>query len=104
VRKLYPSQPYVEINPGDARTLGLTPNEWIVVESRRGAMRARAHPTYVVQPGHLFIPMHYVDTNRLTLGLLDPYSRQPAFKQNACRIEHIDQQEAARLNLERRAF
>ena len=53
----------------------------------------------------VFIPFHFHDcVNRLTLGLLDPYSRQPAFKQNACRIEHIDQQEAARLNLERRAF
>ena len=86
LRKLYPSQPYVEINPGDARTLGLKPNEWIVVESRRGAMRARAHPTYVVQPGHLFIPMHYVDTNLLTLAIFDPYSRQPAYKHCAVRV------------------
>jgi len=86
LRKLYPSQPYVEINPGDARTLGLSPNEWIVVESRRGAMRARAHPTYVVQPGHLFIPMHYVDTNLLTLAIFDPYSRQPAYKHCAVRV------------------
>jgi assimilatory nitrate reductase catalytic subunit len=86
LRKLYPSQPYVEINPGDARTLGLEPNEWIVVESRRGAMRARAHPTYVVQPGHLFIPMHYVDTNLLTLAIFDPYSRQPAYKHCAVRV------------------
>ena len=86
LRKLYPSQPYVEINPGDARTLGLTPNEWIVVESRRGAMRARAHPTYVVQPGQLFIPMHYVDTNLLTLAIFDPYSRQPAYKHCAVRV------------------
>jgi len=86
LRKLYPSQPYVEINPGDARTLGLTPNEWIVVESRRGSMRARAHPTYVVQPGHLFIPMHYTDTNLLTLAIFDPYSRQPAYKHCAVRV------------------
>jgi len=86
LRKLYPSQPYVEINPGDARSLGLGPNEWIVVESRRGTMRARAHPTYVVQPGHLFIPMHYVDTNLLTLAIFDPYSRQPAYKHCAVRV------------------
>jgi len=35
---------------------------------------------------------------------VDPHSRQPAFKQNAVRVEKIDQKEAARLNLERRAF
>ena len=53
----------------------------------------------------LFIPFHFHDcVNRLTLGLLDPYSRQPAFKQNAVRVEKIDQRQAARLNVERRAF
>lgn len=53
----------------------------------------------------LFIPFHFHDcVNRLTLGLLDPYSRQPAFKQCCVRVEHIDQAEAARLNLERRTF
>jgi assimilatory nitrate reductase catalytic subunit len=49
-------------------------------------MRARAHPTYVVQPGHLFIPMHYVDTNLLTLAIFDPHSRQPAYKHCAVRV------------------
>jgi len=42
--------------------------------------------------------------NRLTLGLLDSHSRQPAFKQSAVRIEHIDQKLAATLNKEARAF
>jgi len=42
--------------------------------------------------------------NRLTLGLLDPYSRQPAFKQCSTRIEKVDQAEAARLNAERRNY
>jgi anaerobic selenocysteine-containing dehydrogenase len=86
LRKLYPSQPYVEINPADARTLGVEPQEWVIVESRRGNMRARAHPTYVVQPGQLFIPMHYADTNRLTFASFDPYSRQPSYKHCAVRV------------------
>ena len=41
-------------------------------------MRARAHPTYVVQPGQLFIPMHYAECNQLTMAVFDPYSRQPS--------------------------
>src|SRR5262245_54788696 len=86
LRKLYPSQPYVEINPADARALGVQPQEWVIVESRRGQMRARAHPTYVVQPGQLFIPMHYTDTNQLTFASFDPYSRQPAYKHCAVRV------------------
>jgi len=53
----------------------------------------------------VFIPFHFHDcVNRLTLGLLDPHSRQPAFKQNAVRIETIDQQEAAQRNVEARTF
>ncbi len=87
LRKLYPQQPYVEINPADARALGVEPQEWVIVESRRGSMRARANPTYVVQPGQLFIPMHYTDTNRLTFASFDPYSRQPAYKHCAVRVK-----------------
>jgi predicted molibdopterin-dependent oxidoreductase YjgC len=54
----------------------------------------------------VFLPFHFHDcANRLTLGLLDPYSRQPAYKQSAVRIERIsDQQEAARLSMEMRKF
>jgi hypothetical protein len=43
--------------------------------------------------------------NRLTLGLLDPHSRQPAFKQSAVRVERVaDQAAAARLCLEARKY
>jgi predicted molibdopterin-dependent oxidoreductase YjgC len=53
----------------------------------------------------VFIPFHFFDcVNRLTLGLLDPHSRQPAFKQSAVRIEHINQEEAAKINKESRSF
>lgn len=53
----------------------------------------------------VFIPFHFFDcVNRLSLGLLDPHSRQPAFKQCAVRIEEVDQDEAAQLNVERRAY
>jgi anaerobic selenocysteine-containing dehydrogenase len=54
----------------------------------------------------VFIPFHFFDcVNRLTLGLLDPHSRQPAFKQSAVRIERVaDQSAAARLCLETRKY
>jgi len=39
------------------------------------------------------------------LGLLDPHSRQPAYKQAAVKVESIeDQQAAAKANVEARAF
>ena len=53
----------------------------------------------------VFVPFHFHDcVNRVSLGLLDPHSRQPAFKQAAVRIEKTNQDEAARLNMEMRAF
>ncbi len=86
LRKLHPRDPYVEINPVDAEALGLTTGRWVVVESRRGAARARAFVTPTVPGGQLFLPMHDGSTNRLTLAAFDPESRQPAYKACAVRV------------------
>jgi assimilatory nitrate reductase catalytic subunit len=40
-----------------------------------------------VQPGQVFMPMHYATTNRLTHAAFDPYSRQPAYKACAVRVD-----------------
>ena len=61
-------------------------NQWVVVESRRGQLTARAFVSHVVQPGQCFIPMHYAKTNQLTFAAFDPYSRQPSYKNCAVRI------------------
>jgi ferredoxin-nitrate reductase len=65
-----------------------------------------AMPTQRVRKNMVFLPFHFHDcANRLTLGLLDPFSRQPAYKQSAVRIETIaDQDAAARLSKEMRTF
>ncbi|HEY2416167.1 MAG TPA: molybdopterin oxidoreductase family protein, partial [Pirellulaceae bacterium] len=86
LRKLYPAEVYVEINPADARRLGIKPEQRVVVESQRGSLVARAFVTYTVQPGQVFLPMHYEQTNRLTLAHFDPYSRQPSYKNCAVAV------------------
>lgn len=97
--------PYMEMNPDAARELGIEHQSYVRLVSRRGDAVVMVQLTHRVGRNMLFVPFHFHDcVNRLTLGLLDPYSRQPAFKQNAVRVEKIDQLEAARLNLERRAF
>jgi anaerobic selenocysteine-containing dehydrogenase len=90
LRKLYPEQPFVEVNPADARELRITHNQWISVESQRGSMRAMALLTPAVQRGQVFIPMHYEGTNQLTDAVFDPYSRQPSYKACAVRIRTQD--------------
>lgn len=97
--------PYMEMNPDAAAELGIEHQSYVRVLSRRGDAIVMVQLTQRVGRDMLFIPFHFHDcVNRLTLGLLDPHSRQPAFKQNAARVEKVDQAEAARLNLERRAF
>jgi assimilatory nitrate reductase catalytic subunit len=96
---------YMELNPDAAAQLGVASGEYVRAVSRRGDAVVMVQLTQRVPPNMVFIPFHYYDcVNRLTLGLLDPYSRQPAFKQCAVKIEKIDQAKAAQLNKERRAY
>ncbi|HKY39639.1 MAG TPA: nitrate reductase [Polyangiaceae bacterium] len=90
LRKLYPEEVYVEVNPEDARKFQLSPSDHAIVESRRGKLRARVHVTHVVQPGQVFVPMHYAEANQLTFAAFDPYSRQPSYKHCAVRIRKSD--------------
>lgn len=84
LRKLYPENVYVEMNPSDAARTGVKSGEWVEVASRRGRLKARAFVTGNVATGQVFIPMHYAVTNRLTHPSFDPYSRQPGYK--ACAV------------------
>jgi anaerobic selenocysteine-containing dehydrogenase len=89
LRTLYPANPYAEINPHDAARLGLTANATLAVISRRARIECAAFITPTVQPGQIFIPMHYGVTNKLTRAEFDPHSRQPGYKHCAVRLERI---------------
>ncbi|HHI92354.1 MAG TPA: nitrate reductase [Gammaproteobacteria bacterium] len=101
----YSPTPFMEMNPDAASELGVAHMSYVRVVSKRGDAVVLVQLTQRVPHNMVFIPFHFHDcVNRLTLGLLDPHSRQPAFKQNAVRIEHVDQQEAATMNVELRKF
>ncbi len=80
LNKLYPDQIYVEMNPVDAKSLGIRANQKALIASRRAKVTATVFITNTVQAGQLFIPMHYPAANELTFPAFDPYSRQPAYK------------------------
>ncbi len=90
LRKLYPSDVYVHLNPLDAKERGIKPNQMVCVASRRGHLQARAFITPTVQRAQVFIPMHYEQTNRLTNPVFDPYSRQPSYKQCSVAIRKVE--------------
>jgi assimilatory nitrate reductase catalytic subunit len=87
LRKLYPPALYAEINPQDATQLGIRTGDFVRIASQRGELRARAVVTPAVQPGQVFLPMHYEATNVLTDAVFDPYSHQPAYKACAVAVE-----------------
>lgn len=98
--------PFMEINPDAAAELGVKHQEYVRCVSKRGDAVVMAMLTQRVPRDMIFIPFHFFDcVNRLTLGLLDPHSRQPAFKQQAVRVEALaDQVSAARLSRELRTY
>jgi len=102
----YSPIPFIEINPDLALELGIKRGDYVRLVSRRSDAIVMATPTQRVPKNMVFLPFHFHDcANRLTLGLLDPHSRQPAYKQSAIRIECLeDQQAAALLSMEMRNF
>ena len=98
--------PYMEMNPDAAAELGVRHGEYARLTSRRGDAVVMVQLTQRVGPNMVFIPFHFHEcVNRLTLGLLDPHSRQPAFKQSAVKIEPIaDQSSAAVRNVAARTY
>lgn len=98
--------PYMEMNPDAAKPLGIAHGSYARLTTRRGDAVVMVQLTQRVPRNMVFVPFHFHEcVNRLTLGLLDPYSRQPAYKQCAVKIEAVaDQQAAAVHNVAARAY
>ena len=81
---------WVEMNPRDARTLRLKPQDRVDVVSARGRVRGiELRVTETVAPGQIFVPFHYAEANanEVTQSAFDPISREPNYKQAAARVE-----------------
>jgi ferredoxin-nitrate reductase len=93
IQQMHP-EPFLEIHPRDAQSLGIVNNEWIEVRSRRGISRFPAKITQSIAPGTVFVPMHWgalwadqAEANALTHPTACPVSRQPELK--ACAVQLI---------------
>ncbi len=81
---------WVEVNPLDAKRLGVSSGERVRLVSRRGQVEGiPVRVTGIVREGEVFVPFHYNElcVNRLTVDEFDPISREPNYKQSAVRIE-----------------
>jgi len=81
-----------EINPVDAKEIGVLKGQKVKVSTRRGKIIINAMITDEVPEKTLFIPFHFSEevTNVLTNPELDPISKIPEFKVCAANIERVD--------------
>jgi assimilatory nitrate reductase catalytic subunit len=86
LRKLYPADLHVEINPRDAAELKIKSGDWLTVSSQRGSLKAKAVVVHTMPARQVFLPMHDPATNLLTDAVFDPHSFQPAYKACAVRV------------------
>lgn len=86
---------YVELNEHDAAELGIIEGEVVRISSPRGEIEVPSRIGTVVQKGLVFVPFHFGNwgkkeaANELTIDFVDPLSKQPLFKQAACKVEKM---------------
>lgn len=81
-------EPFVQINPEDAKRLGIKDSEMVKVSTRRGELLIKAKITDMVGEGVLFIPFHYrnAPANLLTSDALDSIAKIPGLKVCSARL------------------
>jgi predicted molibdopterin-dependent oxidoreductase YjgC len=83
--------PFVEIHPDDASSLGVAEGDWVRLVSRRGELEARARIGERVYPGLVWMALHFAQAkvNWLTHDVGDPLIGTPEYKTSAVRVEQV---------------
>ncbi|MFK7892760.1 MAG: molybdopterin dinucleotide binding domain-containing protein, partial [Granulosicoccus sp.] len=81
------AEPFVELNPGLAERQGISTGDIVKVGSARGHVLLRASVSDRQRPSDVFVPMHWnrkfasrARIDAVVDDRVDPFSRQPAFK------------------------
>jgi assimilatory nitrate reductase catalytic subunit len=85
-------EPFAEIHPDTARTLGIAAGDKVRLTTRRGRAVMKARLTPDIRLDTVFAPFHWGaggSANALTNAALDPVSRIPEFKVCAVRVEKV---------------
>ena len=82
-------EPFIEVNPADAESLGVVEGGRLTVTSRRGTIDLKARVSTIVPPHVVFIPFHYHEAaaNLLTSDAMDPICKIMEAKVCAVKIE-----------------
>jgi assimilatory nitrate reductase catalytic subunit len=87
------AEPFVQINPTDARALGMEPAQIARVANAQGQVLLRVLISDAVAKGDVFVPMHWTDEwasaariDTLVAAVVDPISGQPDSKGSAVNL------------------
>lgn len=81
VNGVAPKEAYIYVSKTLADKLGIKKDEKILVSSINGQERVfTAIPSENIPDGQLYAPLHYIETNALTLSIYDTYSKEPSYK------------------------
>ncbi len=89
--EIYP-EGVIEINPEDAKRLGIRPENGLVeVASRRGKVQVKSKLSDNLPPGVVFMTFHFKEAaaNLLTIDALDPIAKIPEYKVCAVKIRKL---------------
>ena len=94
---LHKPEPYLEIHPDDAQRYHLRQSELAAIHSEWGTMLARVNLSQDIQPGMVFVPMHWTGVlsakgrmGAVVNPFVDPYSLQPESKHTPVRVSPLE--------------
>lgn len=83
-------KPYVVMHPNLAKRLHVQKDDPVVLSSANGHRQVfYVQISDTVNENHLFAPLHYVETNALTLSVWDPISKEPSYKYTPVKIKKL---------------
>ena len=80
-----------DISAADAKRLGIQPDEYVKVRSRRGEVKVKARVTKEVPPGMVWMSFHFREgcANWLTNAVYDPNTLTAEYKACAVTVEKL---------------
>ncbi len=86
------SDAYILINKDDAQALNVEHNTNVIIKSINGQEAIFiARISEQMPQGQIFAPMHYAESNKLTLSFYDPYSKEPSYKYTPVKITKCEE-------------
>ncbi len=89
-REIYPEDAYVVVGRNFAEGLDIEEGDRVKIYSINGE---DADFDVKIQVGQreeeVFVPLHYIECNKLTHSIFDPYSNEPSYKDTPVRVEKI---------------